>query len=267
MANDKYVNHTHHHYDQSNKTNYNNNSSSVVNDPEYHKPKGLLTALSEIQRYYVIESKASEELPKDYFTFQQIWDFFKIGFKSGFLESLIFATLFPFIQTVYPSFKYYFLNEMLSKQDMLFLDALSYVSLVSGTIFMIVVGKYYEGELTKRAIFSLLNGRSFAFLGKGIFIFFLLIWLQKLSYTHPDFVYSMADFTKFLFNLATDNTVNSYSIYEYYYKYIIPALDKTAKDILISMFIFALLPYLTVFYRGFKRKSREISSKMYYDKY
>ncbi|EAJ3734067.1 hypothetical protein DCU87_08715, partial [Campylobacter upsaliensis] len=50
----------------------------------------LLSAISQIQRYYVIESR-TDEIPKEYFSIGQIWHFFKIGFKSGLVESMLFV--------------------------------------------------------------------------------------------------------------------------------------------------------------------------------
>jgi len=134
------------------------NNASGGDAGAYEKPKNILNVLSEIQRYYVIESR-SDDLPKEYFTLEQIWDFFKVGFKSGILEGLLFISLLPFLQTIYPSFKFFFLSEVVNVKEQMFFTISSYTPIVISTLFMVYLSKYYEGGLTRRAIFAL-YGRS-----------------------------------------------------------------------------------------------------------
>lgn len=232
----------------------------------YKKPKNIINALSEIQRYYVLENR-SADLPKDYFTLEQIFDFFKVGFKSGILEGLIFITLFPFLQTIYPSFKFFFLNDTLNDQEQIFFLISSYAPIIISTFFMIYLSKYYEGELTKRAIFALINGRSVTFLIKGIGFYYLLHYIQNISLKDPNIIYSWIDFTQWIFNFFTKSEITSDAIYIYYYKFIIPALGDTANEILFSMIIFAIFPYLTVFYKGYAKKREEYKMKTEYENY
>lgn len=241
-----------------------NNASS--GNTSYEKPKNIINAVSEIQRYHVIESR-SDEIPKEYFTIEQVLDFFKIGFKSGILESMIFVTIFPFLQTIYPSFKFYFLDSTMSEQEKLFFNIGSYLPILITTLFMVYLSKYYDGKLTRRAIFSLINGRSASFLLKGAGIYFLLKYIQSLSIKEPNFIYSWIDFTKWVFNIFLSEKISDSLLYGYYYKFIIPALGDTANEILFSMIIFALFPYLTVFYKGYMRKRDKYKMKMDYENY
>lgn len=90
-----------------------------LKDSQNRGGRHILNALSEIQRYHIIEDR-SEEIPKEYFTLEQIWDYIKIGFKSGLLESFIFTGLICFLQAIYPSYKYYFYTLPLRQLKRLF---------------------------------------------------------------------------------------------------------------------------------------------------
>jgi len=233
----------------------------------YQKPRGILNALSEIQRYYVIESKASEELPIEYFTLEQMWDFFKVGFRHGILEGLLFITLLPFLQTIYPSFKFYFLGSQFTAREQLFFNIGSYVPILITTLFMLYLSKYYVGVLAKRAIFSLVNGRSATFVMKGVAVYFLLHHIQTLSLRDPSVVYSWIDFTSWLFNIFASHAVEAEYIYTYYFKFVIPALSDTANEILITMLVFAFFPYITIFYKGYRAKRDGLKVKEEFENY
>lgn len=225
----------------------------------------ILNALSEIQRYHVIEER-SEEIPKEYFTIEQIWDYFKIGFKTGILETFLFYTLLPFLQIVYPSYKYYFLGAELTSNEKLLFDVFSYSSMVITTIFMLYISKYYRGKLTRRAIFALMNGRSLSFLLKGVAIYYLFQWITQKSIENPRAVYSWADWTLWLFQWFKTG-VNTQQIYIFYYQFVIPALNDAAITILISMGIFAAFPYFTIFYKGIMQRIKKDNIKVKYENY
>ena len=59
-----------------------------------YQPKNLLSAISEIQQFYVIESKG-QNIPAEFLTLERTLDFFKIGIKSGFHEGFALILLFP----------------------------------------------------------------------------------------------------------------------------------------------------------------------------
>ncbi|TQR27424.1 hypothetical protein [Campylobacter sp. MIT 97-5078] len=224
--------------------------------------RNILNALSEIQRYHIIEER-SEEIPKEYFTLEQIWDYLKIGFKNGMLESFIFSCLLCFLQVIYPSYKYYFQNEPITQTEQLFFSLSSYAPIVITTLFMVYISKYYKGLLTRRAIFALMNGRSASFLLKGIAIFLLFSWIMKISLENPKLVYSWADWTMWIFEPFISG-ISVKQVYIFYYKYAIPSLHDAGYEILFSMCIFAFLPYITIFYKGYKeRRDKQIIQDEY----
>lgn len=225
----------------------------------------IFNALSEIQRYHVIEDR-SDEIPKEYFTIEQIIDYLKIGFKSGMLESFIFTALFCFLQVIYPSYKMYFLKTNVTTIEFWIFEILSYAPLLITTLFMMYISKYYKGLLTRRAIFALMNGRSFSFLLKGLLIFWLFSWLRNVSLENPKSIYSFADFTLFIVQFFKPN-MSAEQLYVFYYKYMIPALYDTSYYVLYSMIAFAVLPYLTIFYRGYRNRVKKAENKDTYDEY
>lgn len=232
----------------------------------YKRPKNLINALSEIQRYYVLESR-NEDMPKEYFTLEQIFDFIKVGFKSGILEGLLFIVLLPFLQTIYPSFKFFFLAAKINDQEQLFFTLGSYVAILLSTLFMIYLSKYCKGELTRRALFALMNGRSLAFLIKGVGIYYLLHYIQNRVLKDPDAIYSWMDFIQWILDFFTRSSITTDAVYLYCYRFIIPALGDTANEILFSMMVFAFFPYLTLFYRDYAQKREAYKGQTQYKNY
>ncbi len=250
-----------------NENNINNAGTPIDDGSGYKKPTNLLNALSVIQRLFVIETRTDEDLPSEYFTIEQIWDFFKVGFKSGFLESLIFITLLPFLQTIYPSFKYFFFHEKLNENELLILQTISFLPIIFSTIYLVYLSKYYKGNITRRALISLFTGRSFAFLIKGIIIFLMFKWFYYISYEYPEKVWDLIDFMRWIINLFLPYNIDNNIVYNYYFTFIAPALEKTAKEILVTMFFFALLPYITIFLKGFTKYSKIKRARKYFDNY
>jgi len=244
-----------------------NSGAPIDEGQHYAKPTGLFSALSIIQRYYVIEKNSPEDLPKEYFTFEQTYDFFKTGLKSGFIESFLLITLLPFLQTIYPSFKYFFFNEKLTHLEKIILSSISFLPIFVTTLFLMYISKYYKGAVTRKAIFSLFSGRSIAFILKGIIVYFIFKYLYYISYKNPNDVYSFLDFIKFIANFFLPREVNVNVIYQYYYIYLAPALYQTAIEIFTTMTFFALLPFITIFLKGFSEKSKKYSALKKYEEY
>ena len=228
--------------------------------------RSIFALLSEIQRYYVIEER-SEEMPKEYFTIEQILEYFKVGFKSGLLESFIFVTLVPFLQIIYPSFKFYFLNSEVTENEIFIFDAISYTPIALSTLFMLYISKYYKGPITRRSIFALMNGRSLSFILKGILFYFLIQWFVGYSLKNPSILYVMADYTSWIVEIFTDTNASTEGLYKYYYAYVIPALSDTALQIVWTMMFFAVLPYFTIFFKSYAYRSKKQKIKEEYENY
>lgn len=228
--------------------------------------RSIFALLSEIQRYYVIEER-TEELPKEYFTIEQILEYFKVGFKSGLLESFIFVTLVPFLQIIYPSFKFYFLNSEVTDNVILILDLMSYTPIVLSTLFMLYIGKYYQGPITRRSIFMLMNGRSFSFILKGILFYFFIQWFVGYSLGNPYILYVIADYTSWVVDIFADINAGTEGLYKYYYTYVVPALRDTASNIVWTMMLFAISPYFIIFFKSYVIRVKKQKIKEEYENY
>lgn len=80
--------------DKSNRGQYDTNAPIITTDSgRIYRPKNLLNAISEIQQYYVIESKG-QNIPAVFLTLDRTIDFFKIGIKCGFHERFALTLLF-----------------------------------------------------------------------------------------------------------------------------------------------------------------------------
>ena len=59
-----------------------------------YRPRNIISAISEIQQFYVIESQG-QNIPSEFLTLEGSLDLFKIGMRSGFNEGLFIVLLFP----------------------------------------------------------------------------------------------------------------------------------------------------------------------------
>jgi hypothetical protein len=128
------------------------------------QPKGIIDAVEDIQRLYVLESRADQDLPYDFFSFKQVLDFAWIGFRGAIVESLLFFLIFPVALTVYPAAKLYFTGAVPTLGDYILPFVLSYSTIIIMTIYVMSAARYYKGgTVTRKAIHSLFTGRSIAF--------------------------------------------------------------------------------------------------------
>jgi len=228
-----------------------NLNNDTPNSP--HNPKGLVSAISQIQRYYLFEKTSTKDIENSYFTLEQMFNYLKIGFFAGFWESLFFVVVMPFLLTIYPSFKEYFLHREYSPTEHYVTIFISYTSIVGITIWLSSLARFYEGTITKKAIFYLILGRAGAFVLKGLIVFFVLSFLYNYSYNYPNeiflFIFEFKDFIDFF--LPVDYTYTPDDLYHYYFNYIIPAYKKVSFDTLFSMLILGLVPFIAISLKGF----------------
>lgn len=228
------------------------------------KTRNIIQAISEIQRFHVIESKT--DLPKDFFALEQVLDFFKIGFFSGLIEGTIFAIIVAALQAFYPTSKEFFYNEQITHTEILILNCLSYSTIAVTTFFMLFLSKYYQGVFTKRAIFSLLNGRSFSFFLKAALFFYGFLFLYNYSLKNIESTCSTLSFINRFF-ISPFVKISDEMFFEYYYRYIVDKILIMSSELAMIMLITALIPYITIFYKGFKERLRKYQIEEEYNKY
>ncbi|MEA3373606.1 MAG: hypothetical protein U9Q62_07960 [Campylobacterota bacterium] len=245
-----------------------NNNADSGSQSAYHKPRGVLDAVSEIQQYHALEKLAETELPAEYFTYKQQLDFFNIGLKSAFIEGLMFLAIVPFAEAIYPSFRQFFFNEGLSTNELITIYAASYSPVLVMTIFLAAMSRYYSGVLTRKAITALISGRSMAFIFKGIIVFILWTILSALTAGNPEFVYQAADYSLAMIqSFVPHMELTPQHVYYYFYKSALPAMNETAIHVLITMVFLSVLPFMTLYWRGFAKDREAKLAKEAYEEY
>lgn len=157
-------------------------SEEVVINQQKKEPDeilSLLGAISKIQTYYVIE-KNSGDIPADFHTIEKRIIFFRLGFVSGFVESILLILLtiviVPIISDPYLYDKAIEYFPLLYYRSFVFFINYFPVILFAGICCFLT--SYRIGNITRMAIDNLLLGRLFSMLFKGILIFISFIYLS-----------------------------------------------------------------------------------------
>jgi len=223
-----------------NRGDYGTNTTIIpLGDSGGYRPRNIISAISEIQQFYVIESQG-QDIPAEFLTLEGSLDLFKIGMRSGFSEGLFIILLFPVIS-------FYLLPFVFDTSDQFVKSMVAmvpYLALVINTILCVYIGQYYVGNITRRAINSLFIGRGVVLLLKGFLIYVVYQILFRLS--TPEHVWAVAQ--KFS---------NPQKIY-YGYLEILPRLVPLATETALGMCFAAILPYLAAYlldrWRQYKTK-------------
>lgn len=208
----------------------------------------ILDAISQIQQFYVIEV-SGREIPDDFLTIRGKLNFFNVGFGAGFLEALLFAFLMSIILIL--------VSDTTTRQAVA-----QYFPLINSTVFLWMVtllpviisgglccylSRCYVGKITRKAIDSLLLGRVFSLVLKGLIIFFLLIWFSKLINAHSAWI--MATWASFKrYHLAT-------RIY-YILMAMKPLLIERAFEVLCIFGLAMVMPFLIIWGVAWMRRAK-----------
>ncbi len=137
------------------------------------RPRSLVHALSEIEQFSV--SEQSSEIPYGALTTFNALSFFEVGVKTGLITGMITALMTPLMMSsvlkktipVFGSYEY-------TAFDKAFSVALTVSFSLCYAIFIFaVLVRTYTGNITKRAINSLVGGLSIGAFFKSILVFFL----------------------------------------------------------------------------------------------
>ncbi len=151
----------------------------IGGQPGFHKPKGILDALAEIQQYYVVE-RNGDHIPEEFLTTKGKLGFFSAGLKTGFVGGLINLLLIPISIGVIDDYIPIFGNHNPGLFDKTFAMLLCISFSLGYAIFLTTIRKYYIGEITKSSIRNLLWGvTAGGFFKMAIaFIFFHFMYLK-----------------------------------------------------------------------------------------
>jgi len=218
----------------------------------------LLTAVSRIQRYAMIE-REGEEIPVDFLTIEGQFSFFKVGMGSGLVHGLIFLFLSVLIL---PVFSDEILRGWVSQYVSLaeykpFLFLVNFTPVIFSVLVCVYLTKYHVGKLTRRAIDQLLAGRLVSKMGQGLLYFIFFTALANLM--TPENVW------KFAYNI----TLRHYDISRQIYRVMMntrPNLQNAAFEVIGVFAIATAVPFVTIWMFGFYRKIRSIRQRRFWDR-
>ena len=143
-----------------------------ISSSPHASPRNLIDAISEIQQYHIIE-RTGQDIPSDFLTVRGMLTFFMVGARSGFWEGAFLGLLLPLVwgvwEDVIPAFGA--TADLLGK-CLVFLFGFG-ISLMMTVILGGMLSRYYGGNLTRKAINSLVWGRTLSLIAKGVLIFFV----------------------------------------------------------------------------------------------
>lgn len=201
------------------------------------RPRNLISAISEIQQFFVIESQG-QIIPSEFLTLEGSLDFFKVGAASGFNEG-------AFVFMLFPIFKFYLMPFVINSPDLfskLLFGSIPYLPIIINTLLCSYISRYYVGNITRKAINSLFVGRSILLIIKSFVIYVVYYFLFKLS--TPERIWDLSQhFGK-----------NSISFYNNYVS-LLPHIMPTAIHCSIFILMSAVLPYGTVYLLDVLRRS------------
>lgn len=195
-----------------------------------YRPTNLLSAISEVQQFFVIESKG-QNIPGEFLTLERTLDFFKIGLKSGFHEGFMLVLLFP----VFHFYLFPFVFKKLDFFSHFVFGSIPYLVLLVNTAMCCYISRYYVGNITRKAINSLLMGRAMSLLLKAFLIYVVYFVLYRIS--TPENIWTFAQ----QFGAKAQN------IYRGFFEvkpHLLPVATKSA----VFMLVAAIIPYGSVYF-------------------
>lgn len=202
------------------------------------KPSTLITAISSIQHYYVIE-QGGNEIPGEFLTIEGTIEYFKIGAKSGFSEGLMFFFIYPLME-------FYVIPFVLKDPShfmVMSFRSLPFFMIAFNTLLCGYISKFYIGKITRKAINSLFTGRALSLFLKGSLIWVLYYFVFHIG--KPEIVWSVAE----RFGDKAEK------IYYGYYN-IRPIIMDTANRSFTWLVVAAFGPYGIVYLRDLARRHR-----------
>ena len=224
----------------------------VITGSPAEKPKGLIEAISEIERLFAMEDLRAE-IHEKIFTLKNKLEFFEVGFKSALVSGLITASLTPLaigvIEKIIPVFGS--TNPTLFDQMFVFLLALSFS--IGYAIFVSSAGRYYRGNITKQMISNLFTGLIIGSLLKIAIVFPLFHIVYYAVITKENIIYIL----KFFVDYASKSHLLNIYVWMVEFR---PVFLLSAWFILVSTVIFISIPLITLGYSILKdrRKNKHI---------
>jgi len=206
------------------------------------RPQGFLEALSEIQQYYIIE-RSGTEIPRDFLTIQGTLSFLWVGMKGSLVVGFCLTVLSPFafgvMNQIIPIFGTY--NPSLFDQAFAFLLPLSFSFMY--TIFLMAVGNYYIGSLTRAAIMSLVQGIVIGAAIKTVLAFVFFHYLYFVVF-RPGTLWKVISWFDFILKPETMEK------FYYWLMEFRPSLLPSAWFVVVTTVLFIGVPLVSIIIRG-----------------
>jgi len=206
----------------------------------------LLDAISQIQQFYVIEA-SGQPIPDDFLTIRGKLNFFNVGFGAGFLEALLFAFFMSVIMILVSDDN---TKEAIARyfpliRNNIFLWSVNLLPvLISGGL-CCYLSRCYIGKITRKAVDSLLLGRVFSMVLKGLVLFFVMTWISKCITVHSAWTFARwVSFHKYHFATRVYYILMSMK----------PLLIKRAFELLAIFGLAVIMPFLIIWGVAWIRK-------------
>jgi hypothetical protein len=207
------------------------------------KPKNIINAISEVQQFYVIESKG-QNIPVEFLTLEGTIGFFKMGLRSGFGETV-------FIFFLFPVFEFYLIPFVFHSTGLgaVLIGAVPFILLMANTGLCFYVSRFYIGTLTRRAINSLFFGRAFILCIKSFLMYVLYSCASNPRLASPERLWSLA--------LRCFNNQETAKNFYYGALKILPYVVPVTMVCSISMLLSAFLPYGSAYLLDCRRQRKK----------
>jgi len=223
------------------------NGSVIVFGSQYEKPKSIIDAISELEQYSAVLN--DEEVPENFFTFKQKWEFFEVGFRDSFVSGILSALFTPIAMGVIEKLIPAFGDSSPTLFDRVFVFLLALGFSIGYALLIAGLGKYYySNKITRTAMKNFLAGLFSGTLFKTIiaFIGFHFIYF---------FIFTPEKVSKVLHSLRLPENLY-YRVYGWLMEFrgvFIPS----AYFILFTAFLFISIPVASILYHRRKHKAEK----------
>ncbi len=223
----------------------------------FSPPQNLLTALSEIQHYFLFE-KRGQQFDPEYFTMNHVMGYMNVAVRSAWWDSVIFVAVFLFGSTVIyfmqgtyitDSATQIFVWTVTGSVFYWFAKIASFSGLVFSTILCTWMSRYYIGVVPRKAINTLFGTRLVLLMSLSLLLYF---GLGTLSGILSDRVISQITGI-----LAGTNQIAAAKVYSFLHDYFRRALFESAILSIVAGTFSGLLPFAAIgVFRIMKRRKR-----------
>jgi hypothetical protein len=217
------------------------------------KPKGIIDAVSEIEKYSAMDRKGSE-IPERFFTTRNRIEYFEAGFKGSFISGLVSAFLAPFAIGVMEKMIPVFGDAEPTAFDKAFVFLIALSFSIGYAVFTGGMGRYYAGNFTRVMIRSFVSGTIVGAVLKMILAFILFHFLYLVVLTEG----RIAAFLSIFRSWAAPGTMEQVHSWIVDFK---PVLLISAWFIVLTTVIFIMVPVISIGITLYKERKTSLKEE------